>query len=108
MGDGDFIVFIKGKNGSFPPSDGTSNAPAILRKRHIYKAFRDKMKRTGNRHIVSITGPVLVRKRRLELPRRLTHAPQTCLSTCSSTLAYHAYAVSAFKVSMASLGARRI
>ena len=30
----------------------------------------------------------LVRERRLELPRRLTHAPQTCLSTCSSTLAY--------------------
>ena len=29
-----------------------------------------------------------VRERRLELPRRLTHAPQTCLSTCSSTLAY--------------------
>ena len=29
----------------------------------------------------------LVRERRLELPRRLTHAPQTCLSTCSSTLA---------------------
>ena len=32
--------------------------------------------------------PSLVRERRLELPRRLTHAPQTCLSTCSSTLAY--------------------
>ena len=30
----------------------------------------------------------LVRERRLELPRRLTHAPQTCLSTCSSTLAW--------------------
>ena len=30
----------------------------------------------------------LVRERRLELPRRLTHAPQTCLSTCSSTLAF--------------------
>ena len=29
----------------------------------------------------------VVRERRLELPRRLTHAPQTCLSTCSSTLA---------------------
>ena len=29
----------------------------------------------------------MVRERRLELPRRLTHAPQTCLSTCSSTLA---------------------
>ena len=35
----------------------------------------------GTRHF-------LVRERRLELPRRLTHAPQTCLSTCSSTLAY--------------------
>ena len=33
-------------------------------------------------------GSFLVRERRLELPRRLTHAPQTCLSTCSSTLAY--------------------
>ena len=30
----------------------------------------------------------MVRERRLELPRRLTHAPQTCLSTYSSTLAY--------------------
>ena len=30
----------------------------------------------------------MVRERRLELPRRLTHAPQTCLSTSSSTLAY--------------------
>ena len=30
----------------------------------------------------------VVRERRLELPRRSTHAPQTCLSTCSSTLAY--------------------
>ena len=29
----------------------------------------------------------VVRERRLELPRRLSHAPQTCLSTCSSTLA---------------------
>ena len=29
----------------------------------------------------------MVRERRLELPRRLTHAPQTCLSTYSSTLA---------------------
>ena len=30
----------------------------------------------------------LVREMRLELTRRLTHAPQTCLSTYSSTLAY--------------------
>ena len=29
----------------------------------------------------------MVRERRLELPRHLTHAPQTCLSTSSSTLA---------------------
>ena len=34
------------------------------------------------------SGFAAVRERRLELPRRLTHAPQTCLSTCSSTLAY--------------------
>ena len=39
----------------------------------------------------------LVRERRLELPRRLTHAPQTCLSTCSSTLAYIAGASTPFK-----------
>ena len=31
--------------------------------------------------------PVMVRERRLELPRLLPHAPQTCLSTYSSTLA---------------------
>ena len=35
-----------------------------------------------------IRGLLLVRERRLELPRRSTHAPQTCLSTSSSTLAY--------------------
>ena len=40
----------------------------------------------------------LVRERRLELPRRLTHAPQTCLSTYSSTLAYLADALTPFKV----------
>ena len=38
-----------------------------------------------------------MRKRRLELPRRLTHAPQTCLSTYSSTLAYLADALTPFK-----------
>ena len=37
---------------------------------------------------IRMDGSFLVRERRLELPRRLTHAPQTCLSTCSSTLAY--------------------
>ena len=42
---------------------------------------------TKNRPI-RMNESVLVRERRLELPRRLTHAPQTCLSTCSSTLAY--------------------
>lgn len=31
----------------------------------------------------------LVREMRLELTRRLPHAPQTCLSTYSSTLAYN-------------------
>ena len=30
-----------------------------MQKRPIYKAFREKMKRTSNRHIVSITGPVM-------------------------------------------------
>ena len=39
----------------------------------------------------------MVRERRLELPRRLTHAPQTCLSTYSSTLAYLADALTPFK-----------
>ena len=39
----------------------------------------------------------LVRERRLELPRQLTHAPQTCLSTGSSTLAYYAGAPAPFK-----------
>ena len=34
-----------------------------------------------------VRGIFALRERRLELPRRLTHAPQTCLSTCSSTLA---------------------
>ena len=33
----------------------------------------------------------LVREMRLELTRRLQHAPQTCLSTYSSTLAYCAF-----------------
>ena len=33
----------------------------------------------------------LVREMRLELTRRLPHAPQTCLSTYSSTLAYCAF-----------------
>lgn len=50
----------KEKNGLLSRSVEASNAPAILQKRPIYKAFRDKMKRTGNRHIVSITGPVMV------------------------------------------------
>ena len=52
---------IKEKSVPFSPSDGASNAPANLQKRPIYKAFREKMKRTGNRHIVSITGPIVVR-----------------------------------------------
>lgn len=30
-----------------------------LQKRPVCKAFLDKMKRTDNRHIVSITGPVM-------------------------------------------------
>ena len=34
---------------------------------------------------------LLVREMRLELTRRLPHAPQTCLSTYSSTLAYCAF-----------------
>ena len=33
------------------------------------------------------TSPILVREMRLELTRHLPHAPQTCLSTYSSTLA---------------------
>ena len=36
---------------------------------------------------VGLSKSSLVRERRLELPRHLTHAPQTCLSTCSSTRA---------------------
>ena len=59
--------------------------------------FPGKKKRTKHRHIVSMFGPIMVRERRLELPRRLTHAPQTCLSTCSSTLAYLADALTPFK-----------
>ena len=35
----------------------------------------------------------LVREKRLELSRQLTHAPQTCLSTYSSTLAYFVFAL---------------
>ena len=35
------------------------------------------------------TPTILVREMRLELTRRLPHAPQTCLSTYSSTLAYN-------------------
>ena len=47
--------------------------------RLFYKKSRSKQHKTYSD---------LVRERRLELPRRLTHAPQTCLSTYSSTLAY--------------------
>ena len=39
----------------------------------------------------------MVREMRLELTRRLPHAPQTCLSTYSSTLAYLADALTPFK-----------
>ena len=39
---------------------GIPNALAVLRKVPVYKAFRGKIKRYGNRHIVSITVSVMV------------------------------------------------
>ena len=45
--------------------------------------------RTNKKRHASACLFLLVREMRLELTRRLPHAPQTCLSTYSSTLAYN-------------------
>ena len=82
----------------------TSNAPVARRTSDHFVSSRSDFKRDSLLHGVFFAMVmkkikqkschmcdriiILVREMRLELTRRLTHAPQTCLSTYSSTLAY--------------------
>ena len=73
-----------------PPLVSKRSKPIVcaLRKLRAFKAIsRAKQKTLSQRLRVFC----LVRGRGLEPPRHLTHAPQTCLSADSSTLAYNAF-----------------
>ena len=74
---------FSGRNTQITPTkQGTASALQLFE--------AEKRKNHANQSLSELLDVVfLVREMRLELTRRLPHAPQTCLSTYSSTLAYY-------------------